>query len=329
MPAPPLCTIMETVMSSTCRLLLATLFLLPGAASAQAQSASIPPALQAESLGNATYHGLSGTPGKVTLKAGAWQGQSFMPGAATVPTVHLSDAPPAYGDLDADRQNTPEAVVLIRQSGGGSGQFLHVAVVTAHRGKPRNLATRLVGDRIQVRDLRVEGGRVLMDVVRAGPKDPSCCPGEAATLAWRLQRGRLVPVNSGVASTRLEPATLAGTDWVLRQWAANEAAVASPEITLSYHEGSLAGQSGCNRYNAAVSAGPSAGDVVVSAPAGTRKACEGEAMNLETRYLDLLAKVNRLRFRDGQLALDYANGDQSGTLLYARRASAGTPGANR
>lgn len=329
MPAPLLCTIMDIVMSSSCRLLLTTLFLLPVVAFAQAQPASIPPALQAESLGNATYHGLSGTPGRVTLKAGAWQGQSFMPSAATVPTVKLSDVPPAHGDLDGDRQRTPEAAVLIRQSGGGSGQFLHVAVVSAHRGKPRNLATRLVGDRIQVRDLRIEGGRVVLDVVRPGPKDASCCPGEAATLAWRLQRGRLVPVNSGVASTRLGPATLAGTDWVLRQWTASEAAAASPEITLNYQEGSVAGLSGCNRYNAAISAGPSPGDVVVSAPAGTRRACEGEAMSLEGRYLGLLAKVNRLGFRDGQLALDYGSGDQSGTLLFARRATTGTPGANR
>lgn len=303
-----------------CALLLAALLPPALAAGPAASVASMPPsALSPQALKNATYRGLEGVGPAVTLVDGRYEGRPYAPGGASRPQAVMAAQPTARGDLDGD--GVDEAVVLIETSGGGSGTFTHVAVVGARQGQPRNLDTRLVGDRVQVRGLRVEGGRVLLDLVRGGPQDPACCPGELATLAWKFGRGRLQPVASGVPTARLSPAVTAGAPWVLRHWGGGEGkpAPTTPEITLSLEGERWVGESGCNRYFAGVTAGETAGDVKVAAPGATRRACEAEAMALEQRYLALLARVGRLGFRHGELVLDYIDGQDAGSLRFGRR----------
>ena len=41
---------------------------------------------------------------------------------------------------------------------------------------------------------------------------------------------------------------LAGKEWVLQSWDADEAAPASPRVTLTYKDDRFSGRSGCNQY---------------------------------------------------------------------------------
>jgi hypothetical protein len=110
-------------------------------------------------------------------------------GSAAAPSVMLVGNFRLTGDLDGD--GAAEAVVLLAWSGGGSGEFLHLAVLGRRNGRVRNIATAPIGDRVQVRDARIDGHRITIDVVQAGPGDAMCCPGELATRSWTLASGRL------------------------------------------------------------------------------------------------------------------------------------------
>ena len=65
---------------------------------------------------------------------------------------------------------------------------------------------------------------------RAGRGDAFCCPGELADLAWTLAGEALVPVAATTGVARLTVAALAGPEWVLSAWDADQPADAMPEI---------------------------------------------------------------------------------------------------
>ena len=91
---------------------------------------------------------------------------------------------PLTGDLDGDGDE--EAVVLLSSSSGGSGTRSSIAIVDRRRGRAENVATRLLGDRVQVRSMKIVSATLSIDLVRAGATDPACCPGELATYTWAL-----------------------------------------------------------------------------------------------------------------------------------------------
>jgi heat shock protein HslJ len=222
------------------------------------------------------------------------------------------------GDLDGD--GCDEAVVLLAESRGGSGTFNYFAVVGRKGGAPANLATTLLGDRVQVRAARIESRRLAVDILRAGAQDAMCCPGELATVAWELRGGKLHSVASGVKPERLSLATLAGAEWVLTSWAWNEPVPEGIEITFAVSGDQVAGHAACNRYFAAATAGESPGDVTLGPAGATKMACPEPQMAAESRYLARLATVRKYSFVAGQLALSWNEGDKAGTMLFASRA---------
>ena len=295
--------------------LLVVLSMLAAPLAAATAQAEVPTALRVEALRGAVYRGLGAPLRQVTLADGRWQGSPPAPGAATSATVYLVSERIAYGDLDGDA--VPEAVVLLVVDPGGSGTFLHLAVVKAVDGRARNVATRRIGDRVQVRDLRVDDGRVVLDVVRAGPQDAACCPGELATLGWRLKGGRL-QAGPVTVTGRLGPAAAAGPEWVLRRWAGAEAAAADGAPTLVVDGERVAGFSGCNRYMTTWAPGGPPGELKSGPVATTRRACEGDAAAVEARFVAQMSAVRGLRFQFGDLLLD----TEGGTLVFARPAAA-------
>jgi heat shock protein HslJ len=228
------------------------------------------------------------------------------------------------GDLDGD--GADEAVVVLAQSSGGSGTFNSLAVVKRTPGGLRNLATATLGDRVGIRSARIEGGQLLVSVVRAGEQDAMCCPGELADLAWVLSGDKLEPAASAGVTGRLSLDTLAGAEWVLRAWDLEEPAPAEPEVTLTCKDGRLTGTSGCNRYNAAAKAGDQPGDLSVGPAAGTMMACPEPQSAVETRYLKQLAGAIRYGFMFGHLAITYrTDGGAVGVMLFEGRAPGTTP----
>ncbi len=273
-----------------------------------------PPSL--DEIANTTIHGIYDEP--VQLQGGKYEGEPFEPQGASFPRVGLIEEFLLTGDMDGD--GVEEAVVMLWESSGGSGTYSYLAALGREGSEVVNIATAEIGDRVQLRDSRISGNRVELDIVQAGPEDAGCCPGEMATLAWALEGNSLNPVESGVEPGRLSIAAFAGPEWVLRNLDRNEPAPDEPEITLLFEEDRIAGKSGCNQYMGSVTEGQMPGDLTVGLLAGTMMACPPEIMELEDRYRQRLERVFKIGFFIGELALSFEKEDGSGgTLLFAPR----------
>jgi hypothetical protein len=136
-----------------------------------------------DELRNTTYRDVFAAP--VTLREGRWLGDPFEPGSASRPMLELVDGLTLEGDLDRD--GVPERVVLLASNEGGSGTFLHLAVVSRRGRSVENVATVRIGDRVQVRSGAIENGRIGLDLLEPGPNDPACCPTEKTRRSWRLE----------------------------------------------------------------------------------------------------------------------------------------------
>ena len=293
---------------------LVTLATLVASAQASPVAAATSP-ITTEEIGRTTFR-IEGETQRLRMRNGRWEGPPAAPGSATVPRAQVHTELIARGDLDGD--GAEEAVVLLEHDPGGSGSFLHVAVVTRREGRPVMLTSRLVGDRVQVRSLAVRGREIVLEVLRAGPSDAACCPGELATLAWTVQRRRLVPTGATALAGRLSPAALEGTRWTLTHWAPTEPAKPPRAIEIEIESGRISGHAGCNRFFASLAAeGDTPGAIRVSPPGATRMACEAEAMQAETRFLGALAAATGFGFRMGRLVL--SSGQGPGGLVFERR----------
>jgi len=269
----------------------------------------------AEQLSNMTYTGIYEHP--ITLTKGRWEGEPFMYGGESRPTVGLVEDFILSGDLDGDGND--EAVVLLRESSGGSGTYDYIAVTGKRNDKPYNLGTALIGERVQVRAGRIVGNRIELDVIEAGPDDAACCPAQKATRSWSVDATGL-HVNATKITGRQSLADLDGTQWTLKRFSADPPLADQPQITLAFDGRRISGTSGCNRYFAGVKeTGELPGDLKVSEIGGTRMACPEEIMDLENRYLEALGNVTHYSFLAGKLVLTWRKNDASGTLSYAPR----------
>lgn len=269
-------------------------------------------------LKNASYSGIEGLKGPIKLIDGRWKGRPYKKGSVSRPVVSLVGDFRMIGDLDGD--GTDETLVLLNYAPGGTGQLLHVAVVAHKNGRIQNVATALVGDRVQVRDVRIEKQRLLVDVVRSGPMDAKCCPGEITTLGWTLEpSGKLNPVIVSASPGRLSLDTIANTEWILRAWDLKQAAPPHPAVTLVFKDGRFSGGSGCNNYFAPAKQGNIPGEVEVGPVGTTRKSCPNKEMSVERRFLDQLVRVKKFGFLVTQLALTWEKDGLWKTMLFDKR----------
>lgn len=261
----------------------------------------------------ATYVGIEEAGGEVTLVDGRWEGRPFREGGSVRPAVGLIRELFLQGDLDRDGDD--ESVVWLWSGSGGSGTRTHVAVLDRAAGQVANVATRLLGDRVQVRHAALDGDLLRLDIVNAGPGDAACCPGELTSLAWGLGDGGLQDREPPMVTGRLELPLLGGSVWRLERFEWSGEAPTSPPVTLAYEDGRLWGNAGCNDYSAAASASDEMpGAVEVSPPVATRKMCPPAGMEVEDRFLRQLGTVERFGFMNGQLMLSY----DGGVMLFDR-----------
>lgn len=143
----------------------------------------------AQEIAAGVFRGLSGIDEPITLKDGRWEGPPFVEGGASRPAVQLVDHPRVEHDFDGDGRN--EVVVIVVSTLGGTGVFMHVAVVENSPEGAVSRAVAFLGDRVQVRDARTRGTEVTLDLVQHGEGDPSCCPQDTVTRVWRLEGDEL------------------------------------------------------------------------------------------------------------------------------------------
>ena len=263
-------------------------------------------------LANATYTGTE--EGTITLVDGRWEGEPYAEGGASRPSVGLVEDFSLAGDLDGDGHD--EAVVTIWQSSGGSGTFNYVAVVGRKNGEITNLATAALGDRVQVRSGRIDGATVIFDVVQQGEGDAACCPTQLATRTWTLAGDQLTE-GDAIITGKLSLATLAGTEWVMTHFNRNEPIQEGAEVTLAFADGKISGKSACNRYSAGVEQGEAPGDLKIGLAMGTRMACPGELMDLESKYLDALSRVTGFSFLASKLVLNWEKDGNWSAMIFA------------
>jgi heat shock protein HslJ len=292
-------------------LLLASCSALPWVSAPGARSA---PALA--ELQNATYQGFETAPGPVTLVDGRWEGSPYVAGGAARPSVYLVPDFRLVGDLTGD--GSEEAVVLLGENAGGTGEYMYLTVMARSDGGVRQIAATRLGDRVQIRTARIEAGRIILGLVQAGPTDPMCCPGDLVTREFEVRSEGLTELASAAPAGRLSLDTIGGTEWVLRSWSWDEPAPSEPRVTLRFEGGKLVGTAGCNRYFAPVTAGRLPGSVTVGPAGATRMACAAPAMAAESRFLGQLAGVTKFDFRSTRLALTYRRQGGVGTMLFER-----------
>jgi len=272
------------------------------------------PAPSLDELRNATYVGIGAGP--VRLTAGRWEGEPFVDDAASRPSVTLAGDLRLSGDVDGD--GIEEAIVLLDESAGGSGTFVHLALMGRRGDDVVSRATARVGDRVQVRAGRIAGGRIVLDVIQAGPDDPACCPAQKATRTWTLAAERLTEFAPEIVGT-VSLADLTGVEWVLRSFRVDDPAPREPQVTLVFDGSRIAGGSGCNRYFGEAKTGERPGDLSFGPIGVTRMACPEPAMTIEQRYFLALAGVQKFGFLAGRLALHWIREGDAGTLLFDAR----------
>lgn len=250
----------------------------------------------------------------VQLKGGVYEGPPYEPGGASRPRAQLLRRLTATGDLDG--RPGEERLVFLSASTGGSGEDVLLAAFGLRKGKVENLGTALVGNRVKLRGLAVDGRTVILDVLEAGPKDAMCCPTQLARRSYRLEAGMLAEVGSEVTGT-LSLATISGAEWTLEEMDGKPLPKGARPPTLQVGDGAVSGFGGCNRYRGGIEE-RSPGSVSIGKLASTMMACLDPQTPLETRFLRELALVGSYTFLEGRLALPWEEGGRRGVLLFRR-----------
>ena len=292
------------------------------AAAVAVEPASPAPAL--EQLLNATFQGVAEAGGGFALSGGTWEGRPVAAGAASAPRVTLLRDFRLAGDLDGDGRE--EAVVLLAATAGGTGETSYLAVV-AHDGEgPRNVATAAVGDRVQLRAGRIEGRRIVLDLVQGGAQDAGCCPGDLVTRSWEVKAGSLVEGVPAVTG-RLSLETLAGTEWALVAWDRDEPAARHPRGVAAARRRPLRGE---RRVQPLLHGRPAGRNARGGHGRPGRHDADGVRRGRGRGGIAIpaaLGGLRRMRFVGGRLGLTYEAGDgKPGAMLFERRpAPAGSP----
>ena len=146
------------------------------------QSAKLDPVM----LANIEYQSDWTQSGVAPLTDGEYREQAA-PGSATETVVMITEHI-AHGQLNGQ---DAAAVVLITDP-GGSGTFYDLAVVVEQDGAPVNVATTLLGDRVQIKAVSIVGNEIIVEMVTHGPDDPMCCPTQDTVQTYALEGQELV-----------------------------------------------------------------------------------------------------------------------------------------
>jgi hypothetical protein len=111
------------------------------------------------------------------------------PGSATKVTTTLAD-PRVSGDLDGDGR--PDTVVVLVSQPGGSGTLFYVAALLNATGGVTTTPAVLLGDRIKVTSVKLDGRTIVVEVLdRTAGQPLSESPSVASTKRFVVDRGAL------------------------------------------------------------------------------------------------------------------------------------------
>ena len=125
----------------------------------------------------------------VTLANGSFE-QAVAPGSASKILAKLTDKR-ANADINGDGKQ--DAAVVVTYSGGGSGTFSYLAVlIGSGAGKGSATNAVLLGDRITVDAVRIDAGKVVVDMLDRKAGEPmATAPSVKVTRTFQLQGAQL------------------------------------------------------------------------------------------------------------------------------------------
>ncbi len=129
------------------------------------------PPLTVQKLKNTEYFLLA--EGPVTLKNGKYQD-------AKKRTFTLGDVV-SYGDLNKDGIKDAVAPLIITISGR---DFTYLVGVLNEGGNPKNTSAEFLGERVKVKTLAANAGKIDIKMDKFGPNDPDCCPSMTVTRTY-------------------------------------------------------------------------------------------------------------------------------------------------
>ena len=96
----------------------------------------------------------------------------------------------ALGQLSTHQDQ--DAAVIYGYNTGGTGFFTMLCAVMNDQGQPKNSALIDLEDRVKINSLRIQAGKIMIDMVIHGPNDPACCPTVRKIATYRLVGNKLV-----------------------------------------------------------------------------------------------------------------------------------------
>jgi hypothetical protein len=94
------------------------------------------------------------------------------------------------GDLNHD--GSEDVSVLYTESSGGSGCNYYLAAFLNENGKPRNVDSIGIGDRINVQKIYYKNASIFIQAIIQGENDALCCPTKLVLMGIILQNNRLM-----------------------------------------------------------------------------------------------------------------------------------------
>jgi heat shock protein HslJ len=243
-----------------------------------------------DELKNTTYTSEWTESGFAPLLNGEYR-EPIAPDSATEIVILLTDQLVA-GEIGTIGQAA--AVILVTQP-GGSGSFYDLAIVAKVNDESVNLATTLIGDRVQINAIAIENSEVVLDLIIHGPEDPMCCPTQYVIQKFALQDGELVP-------TSTEFLTITNILWKWEEFQEmndNLVVVDDPELyTLEFlPDGQVNVKADCNLAGGTYIVNGS--QLTIEITTTTLAVCPPDSLSDE--YLRLLNDVVSYIFEDGNL----------------------------
>jgi heat shock protein HslJ len=241
--------------------------------------------------------------GSVQLKDGHFE-HKYGDGATQVNKVGYLQS--VQGDLNGD--GVQDAVIVLWATTGGSGFYNYIAGVINQNGKAQPTQAILLGDRIKIKDLSIQDGRITLLSLEAGPNDPQCCPSQQVTRILQLTGDTLKVTSEDQHGD--SAATLTNTIWQWERYeekdSANNIIANAPGkylLTLAA-DGAFTVTADCNTASGSYTL--SGTNLHLGPIEATLIDCpEG---SLSAKYLNLLSQVSAITFSNGELVLETKSG---------------------
>lgn len=98
-----------------------------------------------------------------------------------------------YGDINRDNQK--DAFILLSYSGGGSGIFYYVIPIISKNGKIYQLKPTLLGDRIDIKSIKIISNALVVNMITQGPDDAACCPTQKVKNVYKIRCNGIYKTN--------------------------------------------------------------------------------------------------------------------------------------